>query len=233
MAILTKTWNFTSNLDGWTATPTSPATLAWTSADGGSIAGGVSGRNSGGTNNLSLTISTTYGALGIPSGATISAIQFNVDHKCTTWNVGSYLYFTGLVDGSTQIAQVDYTGTTTLANASSGSISVSKTDTDTISLELRGSARTGNNASASVALMWDDAELIITYEAQTYDFSGSASVSGTADSTASGTKSGSGSTSISGTSTVSGTGTKEGTDALSVSATGDATVKGVKQESTN
>jgi hypothetical protein len=165
MTILTKTWAFASDLDGWTAAAVSNGGLGWVSTDGGSVQGWVAGRNKGTTNNISLTLSTTYGALGIPSQATVSNIQLYVDHKCVVYHTIDVLSWWGQIDGVTRIDAVNYSATSAFATASSSLLSVTKTDTDSIALSILGSIDLANNASAEGRIAWDNIVLEITYDA--------------------------------------------------------------------
>jgi hypothetical protein len=158
MATVTKTWTFDSNTDGWTGSG-----LAWTSADSGSIAGGETGRNNGAVGNKTLSLSTTYSALGVPSGASITSIVPSVKHKCTAYTTANYLYWDFRIDTTVRIAEETYTETTSWATKTGSSFETNKVPADTIALQLYGSARTAASTSASVQFAFDDISLVITY----------------------------------------------------------------------
>lgn len=165
MSLLTVDYTFDSDAEGWTLTPpVSDGILQWSSNDGGSIIGNVNGRNKG-PENFSLELDTTYGTLGIPSRASITAISLSIDARCSAYNTVDSLYWSATIDSVTRISQVDYTSTSaTFSTHSTGSISVSKTDTDSIVINITGTSDCSNDAAAIGQISWDDISLGITYD---------------------------------------------------------------------
>jgi len=171
---LAVTFPFTSNAQSFTANPAANATLSWIGTDGnpsGSLQSAVTGKNHS-NQNSSWTLTTTFTALGVPSGSTITAITAaSLDSKCTAFTTGGSQHTSGtatLVDGATTITlsaarsftAVDASWVTTSGTDATG---LSLNASDSITLTINNSLSTGNNNSANMTLLQDNLNFTITY----------------------------------------------------------------------
>lgn len=180
---VTKTYTFTSDAESWSATAcgASGASCSWQSGDGspasGSIEESETRKNKGGTWTWDLS-SITWESLGVPAGATVTAVDGSYNHKmatCTSCNTsGGNTSGTLLIRDSGDTATiatletaVTYTGATTWTGRNaSGAQSVGasyQTSTTGIILRISGGIQTNNTTGATAVIRQDQISFVITY----------------------------------------------------------------------
>lgn len=181
----TKTYTFDSTTESWSATAcgAAGAVCIWQSGDGspanGSLEEPETRKNKGGTWTWQLS-GITWESLGVPSGATVTAVDGSYNHTmavCTNCNItGSNTSGTLSIRDSGDTATiatletaVSYTGAATWAsrNASGAqSIGAAYQASNTgIILKLSGSIQTNNVTGAAATIRQDQLSLVITYTA--------------------------------------------------------------------
>lgn len=215
MATLIKTWSFPSDSDGWTLT-----NCGWNS--GQFIRTESAGRRT--KKDSTATITTTYGALGIPSGASITNIQVSIDARCAAYTATTGADWLFNIDGSAYISTITYTGTTSWATTNGSTLNVSKTDTDSITLLYDGYTENQNNSSALTQIDFDNIVLTITYTEATYDFSGSVSLDAATGTAMDNSKSTSGSPQLESATNLILASAKSSSEGITLSITSDITV---------
>src|SRR3989344_5385258 len=179
----TKTYSFPANTEGWSATAcgAAGATCIWQSSAGSPANGSLEEpeirKNKGGTWTWQLS-GITWESLGVPSGATVTAIDGSYNHTMATCtdchitggNTSGTLSIRDSGDTATVATletAVSYTGAAawTSRNASGAqSIGASYQASDTsIILRLSGSIQTNNVNNATAIIRQDEISLTITY----------------------------------------------------------------------
>lgn len=177
MPTITKTWHFSSDMEGWTVTTggATGITYGWRGTDGasGSANGCIYVRRDG--QNLSdgyiqVRRQLQFSDLGIPANATITRISGSYYARCSDWSNGSTaslstdLYFSSSRFGTKSSgAYRSYSGTTSWAlhNPTDFTIGALATDQVTIIFELQ--PRTANVAGAYVELRADYVTVSVDY----------------------------------------------------------------------
>lgn len=175
MATLNKTFNFTANGESFVFTSGGKGTGTW-SATGGNTGGCWSfnslGRNNTDTSYIELT--TTWEALGIPSGATINSItSSSEDWRCSAvnvssgWHIAPFQIFdnTPTLQATLQTI-LDGAGVTSYASKTGGTVAVPtaiQTSGTTIRLRFSVGLDNGNNANAQTTVLLDNISLDIDY----------------------------------------------------------------------
>lgn len=175
MATLQKSWPFTSDAEGFSATGgTADTTLGWSSTGGntgGCISSRIFGRNK--SADPAWDWNGTWADLGVPTGATVTHAQIWCDWRCSEWNVGNnqtqFRYAAILDLAASVISQADgstVSGTTSYAtiSGSQGAVAAGNGDpTDAVNISVDVYLRSGNNASAAVTLLFDNVLVEVTY----------------------------------------------------------------------
>lgn len=174
MATVTKLFTFLSNAESFVPTAAAQSTLAWDGTVGnpaGALKARVLGRNATNANYWEWT--GTWEALGVPAGATVTAIQLTSGWtRVTEYNVGAAStigpYTLRNASGTT-------TGTLWSGRTASGTDAgtaigsqtavsgLSDSSDTTIKIRLEDTLKTANNASAAVTAYDDQVNLTITY----------------------------------------------------------------------
>lgn len=172
MTTLALTFTFIADAQGFTATPGAATTMAYDAATGnpaGCLSQSITGKNL--SNNNKWELITTYEALGVPKGSTVTGIT---SASCTT---SCTAYTTGLssgtgatfLDGATTVTLASnktFTGTYVYAgNGQTGIDNTGMSSPSSNSVTIRWSATlaTGNSSSANVVLKQDLMAFTITY----------------------------------------------------------------------
>jgi hypothetical protein len=180
------TWDTTTLYNAWTASPGTSVTLSnGTGGDGGttclSAARAVKG-NSGA--NSTWTLATTWTALGVPSGATVTGVTAgSIKSKCTVFTSagsGNTAGAATLVDGGTTItlsSQRSITATDAAFVTTNGvdATGLALAAADSITLTVNVHNQNSNTTGSSVTILQDTLAFTITYR---YD--GSVSETGSA-----------------------------------------------------
>ena len=179
MPELTKTWTFDANADGWTVVTTN-ATGAYVASGGvttGYLNVNLLGRNK--TDDGHWFITTTFEALGVPAGATITGYGLcSYYGRCLFYNVVAYAHHGDLAntegalfvnDGTARIlipSQPSYTSTTAWAQTSNNPniTGLSLPSTTSIEIHANHDMDLGNNAQARATIGWDDISITLIYE---------------------------------------------------------------------
>jgi len=181
MATTTKTFTFDSSIEAWSGTPGSvDVTMARITSDGSPGAGCLSARVYGKNKNPSPSTwewTGTLADLGVPSGATVSAIGYSTNNDynwccseyTTGYDNGNYMQSFILVVGGATIgtfssAQSAVSAATSWATVNGSAVSgLSYDASQTVTLRVSITLRTGNSNSAAVTMLLDQVVLEIEY----------------------------------------------------------------------
>src|SRR5690349_21406301 len=160
MATLNVLFDFASNAEGFAANPAASATLSWSASDSGSLQSSVTGKNHS-SQASSWTLATTWQGLGVPAGATITAVTAaSMQSQCTAFTTGGSSHTSGavtLIDSATTItlsSQRSFTTTDASPATTSGTdaTGLSLLSSDSITLTIPNVLSTGNSTSAAMTL---------------------------------------------------------------------------------
>jgi hypothetical protein len=171
MATLNVLYSFSGDAQGFIANPAGSAALSWVSANSGALQSSVSGRNHS-SQSSSWTLGTTWQALGVPAGATITDVTAaSMQSQCTAFTTGGSQHTSDaatLVDGGTTItlsAQRSFTTTDANPVTTNGvdAHGLSLAAADAITLTVPNTLSTGSSNSALMTLLQDELAFTITY----------------------------------------------------------------------
>jgi len=182
MAEVVKQFSYNSTLEDWVFTPVGSATGTRDTTedspnDSNAGTGVMQNRTAGKNQNTAGSYwewgngTLNWESLGVPAGATVTAVNLAYDWKCSEFNIGS-ANDTGpaeLRDGAGTLRNTFSTAlgfsTTTAWAARSGTAitGLSEASSTTIRLRITGSTRTGASSSAVVTLRQDWVVVTITY----------------------------------------------------------------------
>lgn len=183
MATLQKTYNFTSDAQGWVAGGDTPNTVLEWSGSGGNPTGcfknEITGRNKSADADWSLT--TTWEALGVPVGASVTSIKLDgVDWRCSVWLEGHATtpsefrsFLLNQSDAITLITSMSNNqggilGTTSYATVSGVDMAIPsefQPSSTTVNLMADLYLRTANTGTTNVTILVDNVIFTITYSA--------------------------------------------------------------------
>ena len=177
MATVTKTFAFLADAENFVATASGTTALTWSSTIG-NPPGSLQARSSGRNNNLTPSYwewSGTWEALGVPAGATVTAIQLTGGYnRCSTWTTGragSQIGPYEVYDNTPTLIGTLYPARTVSAQESAwvstgtqAAVSIPSHASNTVvRIRLNDTIGTGNNQSGVVATHDDQITLLITY----------------------------------------------------------------------
>lgn len=174
MATTVKTFQFTSNAEGFTFTSDSgKSTGAWVSSGGNNDAGCIEvstdGRNSTDTAHWDGTF--TFEDLGVPSGATVTGItSASMYTQCIVFNVvdSAAIGPATLTDGSTPVTlassrTITATDGSYVQQTGVDNTSLNWASTQSVTITLASTMDLANDAAAEVHFYMDDLSFTITY----------------------------------------------------------------------
>jgi hypothetical protein len=173
MATLNVTFAFASDAQGFTANAGAQSTLTWNGTQGnpvGSLQASASGSNV--SNSNSWTLATTFEALGVPAGSTITGITgASMQSMCTAYGgAQSTAGNVTLSDGATVAtlaAARSFTATDASWQTSSGTdlTGLSLASADSITIAIKNALATAHGGGNTVTLLQDQLGLTVTYTA--------------------------------------------------------------------
>ena len=193
MATVSKLFAFLNDSESYIGYPDTDMVLSYDGAIGnpaGSLKARISGRNKNGQ--AYWEWSGTWENLGVPSGATVTAVRLNgCSTRCTEYSTGANSSV-GPYDiwdsaGTTLIATIwsgrSVTGTegswdNTGAQSDQTVSSTYEASNTSIKIRLHDDLRTANDANAAVTTHDDQVELVITYTEPSYNIPGATITSG-------------------------------------------------------
>jgi len=176
MPNIIKTYNFTSDTEGFVVTHEGNSLGGWVSSGGnptGHFVFSVLGRRDEGYPYIELT--TTWETLGISAGSTITQINASsFDWRANEINVPDFEQYgpleirdSGSILQATLIASTQQSGTTTYATKNGGVVSIPaaiEASNSTIKIRLNCGVKVANNASAEAEIMLDTLVLDVQYD---------------------------------------------------------------------
>ncbi|GFE57394.1 CxxxxCH/CxxCH domain-containing protein [Geobacter sp. AOG1] len=170
-ATATYSYTFTGGAAGWTGVTGTNTATAYSA---NTLTTTISGRNRADANVGWQVSGITWESLGVPAGATVTAVDGAYDWQCSTYTTGASsssgnLTITDAADGNSTTLESEtlFASTTTVATRNAtGAVAVPaalQASNSSIKIKLLGTLATGNSGTASVVRVSDNVALTITY----------------------------------------------------------------------
>jgi hypothetical protein len=240
VATVTKLFAFAASAEGFVATQGANSTLTWDSTTGnpaGALKARITGRSKSNANWWAYT--GTWESLGVPVGATVTAIRVSAAYtRCTEYTTGasSTIGPYELRDNGGVLQATLWTGRTVTAVDAAWVAVPAQTDQavpsglqasgSTVQIRLADTLATGASSSAAVSSYDDQVSLVITYTASAV--TGTASLSGDGTLTAQAAPTIGSAPSLSGDGTLTSQGKPASSGLAGLSGDGTLTATGVK-----
>jgi hypothetical protein len=164
MPQVTKLWTFDASAESWTLSSGSRITTDGYSGNG-CLQASAAGRNA--TVNYTLTSpAISYQTAGVPASGRVTNVQLKLYRRViASGAIDANTYQAGLDAGSNNLlGQQSEPASQAWGQKVGGVVGVTKQPADTFTVNITGTLDTGNDKAASIQILFDYIELIITYE---------------------------------------------------------------------